>query len=130
MVVEARQVVKDHPDSLLPPTPTRPTADDADSAATETDPANAAPTDATATATAAAATMDAASDADADADATDAEEDGAEPVPMEGANCPGCGMLCKQLITTPLGPGDYYLMGDTYAHCKACDELIPELDEL
>ena len=49
---------------------------------------------------------------------------------MEGANCPGCGMLCKQLITAPLGPGDYYLMGDTYAHCKACDEPIPELDEL
>jgi hypothetical protein len=68
-----------------------------------------------------------------DADATDADDDDDDLerlVPKDGVHCPGCGMLCKELITMPLGPGDYYLMGDAYAHCKACDEPIPELDEL
>ena len=30
--------------------------------------------------------------------------------------------LCKQLIQSFLGAGDYYLVEDRYAHCQACDE--------
>ena len=43
--------------------------------------------------------------------------------------CPGCGVLCKQLITALLGPGDYYLIDETYAHCKSCDTRVEALDE-
>jgi hypothetical protein len=35
----------------------------------------------------------------------------------------------RATITAPLGPGDYYLINDTDAHCKICDERVEALDE-
>ena len=45
------------------------------------------------------------------------------------AICPGCNTKLAQLVTAPLGPGDYYLIDDAYAYCKACDTRVEELDE-
>jgi len=87
-------------------------ADDAAAATTHNDPA-------AADDTAAAATED-----------DDDEADMERLVPSDGVHCSSCGVLCKQLVAAPLGPGDYYLVADTHAHCKACDEPIPELDEI
>ena len=52
-----------------------------------------------------------------------------DPVP-DSAICPECGTTLSQLVTAPLGPGDYYLECDMYAHCKACDARVPDLDEM
>ena len=75
-----------------------------------------------------AAEVESAADAAAGGDEDDADDDD-RMVPAEGAECPGCGVHCKQLIQGFLSAGDYYLVEDTYAHCKACDEPIPDLDE-
>ena len=56
-------------------------------------------------------------------------DDGADPVPMDGVVCPGCSTRLKTPVTAPLGPGDYYLINDTDAHCKICDERVEALDE-
>ena len=107
MLIELRKVLGERTNTMVPPTPAKPTAGEADA------------------------------DADAEEQemqrvetggAATGDVDGADPVPME-ADCPSCG---AEMLTVADGPGDSrgdYFLVDDEAYCKYCGGRVEAKDE-